>query len=113
MDVSDGLAGDLTKLCAVSGVAGTVEVAKVPLSDAARGAFAGEPSLIETILTGGDDYEILCAVSPDKVEGFRAAADSVSVPLTEIGTVSQGEGVRFLDAQGKKMTLSRLSYSHF
>jgi thiamine-monophosphate kinase len=113
MDVSDGLAGDLTKLCAVSGVAGTVEVANVPLSDAARGAFAGEPSLIETILTGGDDYEILCAVSPDKIEGFRAAADSVSVPLTEIGTVSQGEGVRFLDAQGKTMTLSRLSYSHF
>jgi thiamine-monophosphate kinase len=113
MDVSDGLAGDLTKLCAVSGVAGSVEMAKVPLSDAARGAFAGEPSLIETILTGGDDYEILCAVSPDKIEGFRAAADSVSVPLTEIGTVSQGEGVRFLDAQGKTMTLSRLSYSHF
>lgn len=113
MDVSDGLAGDLTKLCAVSGVAGTVEVAKVPLSDAARGAFATEPSLIETILAGGDDYEILCTVTPDKIEGFRAAAKSVNVPLTEIGTVSEGEGVRFLDAERKQMTLSRLSYSHF
>jgi thiamine-monophosphate kinase len=113
MDISDGLAGDLTKLCAVSGVAGAVEVAKVPLSDAARGAVATEPSLIETILTGGDDYEILCAVSSDKAERFRAAASAVNVPLTEIGTVSQGEGVRFLDAEGRPMKLSRLSYSHF
>jgi thiamine-monophosphate kinase len=113
MDVSDGLAGDLTKLCAVSGVAGTVEVAKVPLSDAARGAVATEPSLIETILTGGDDYEILCAVSPDRIERFRAAASTVNVPLTEIGTISQGEGIRFLDAEGMPMKLSRLSYSHF
>jgi thiamine-monophosphate kinase len=113
MDISDGLAGDLTKLCAVSGVAGAVEVAKVPLSDAARGAVATEPSLIETILTGGDDYEILCAVSPDRIERFRAAASTVNVPLTEIGTVSEGEGVRFLDAEGKPMKLSRLSYSHF
>jgi thiamine-monophosphate kinase len=113
MDISDGLAGDLTKLCAVSGVAGTVEVAKVPLSDAARGAVTTEPSLIETILTGGDDYEILCAVSSDKAERFRAAAKAVNVPLTEIGTVSQGEGVRFLDAEGKPMNLDRLSYSHF
>jgi thiamine-monophosphate kinase len=113
MDVSDGLAGDLTKLCAVSAVAATVEVAKVPLSDAARGALAAEPSLVETILTGGDDYEVLCAVSPDKAERFRAAANAVNVPLTEIGTVSAGEGVRFLDADGKSMKLNRLSYSHF
>jgi thiamine-monophosphate kinase len=113
MDVSDGLAGDLTKLCAVSGVAATVEVAKVPLSDAARGAFAAEPSLIETILTGGDDYEILCTVRPDEIARFRAAANAVNVPLTEIGTVLEGEGVRFLDAEGQPMKLDRLSYSHF
>jgi thiamine-monophosphate kinase len=113
MDVSDGLAGDLTKLCAVSGVAGTVEAAKVPLSDAARGALATEPSLIETILAGGDDYEILCAVSPDKVAVFCAAAAAVNVPLTEIGAISQGEGVRFIDAERKPMILTRLSYSHF
>jgi thiamine-monophosphate kinase len=113
MDVSDGLAGDLTKLCAVSGVAGIVEVANVPLSDAARGALTTEPSLIETILAGGDDYEVLCTVSPDKIKGFRSAAAAVNVPLTEVGTISQGEGVRFLDTQGKPMVLNRLSYSHF
>ena len=113
MDISDGLAGDLTKLCGVSGVAATIGVAKVPLSDAARGALAAEPSLIETILAGGDDYEILCTVALDKVESLRAAAAAANVPLTEIGTISSGEGARFLDAENKPLTLSRLSYSHF
>lgn len=113
MDISDGLAGDLTKLCGVSGVAAKIQIAKVPLSDAARGALSAAPSLIETILAGGDDYEILCTVAPDRVENFRAAAAAANVSLTEIGTISGGEGAQFLDADNKALTLSRLSYSHF
>lgn len=113
MDVSDGLAGDLTKLCGVSGVAATVEVGKVPLSDAARVVLDADPSLTETILAGGDDYEVLCTVPPGKVESFRAAAAAANVGLTDIGAISQGEGARFLDAENKPLTLSRLSYSHF
>jgi thiamine-monophosphate kinase len=113
MDVSDGLAGDLTKLCRVSKVAASIEVTKVPLSEAARTALAAEPSLLETILAGGDDYEILCTVAPGKAEAFHAAAASMKVPLTEIGVVAEGEGVRFLDAGGNPLQLSRLSYSHF
>jgi thiamine-monophosphate kinase len=113
MDVSDGLAGDLAKLCDVSGVAATVDVPKVPLSDAARGALAAEPSLQETILAGGDDYEVLCTVAPDRVESFHAAAAAADVPVTEIGVTAKGEGVRFLDANRKPLMLSRLSYSHF
>jgi thiamine-monophosphate kinase len=113
MDVSDGLAGDLTKLCGVSGIAATVDVAKVPLSDGAKAALAADPALVETILAGGDDYEILFTIGPDKWDDFRAAAERVNVPVTEIGMVAEGEGARFLDSGGKSMTLSRLSYSHF
>jgi len=64
MDVSDGLVGDLAKLCAASGVSGEVEIARVSLSGAAREAVAHTPYLIETVLTGGDDYEVVFTVPP-------------------------------------------------
>src|SRR5262245_5538010 len=53
MDVSDGLVGDLAKLCRASGVSATIELSRIPLSPAARVALAGESGLIEPIVTGG------------------------------------------------------------
>jgi thiamine-monophosphate kinase len=113
MDVSDGLAGDLAKLARVSGVGATVEVAKVPLSDAAKAALAADPALIETVLTGGDDYEIVCAVPPAKAAGFRNAAKAANVPVTEVGEIATGEGARFIAAGGQLMTFKHASFSHF
>jgi thiamine-monophosphate kinase len=113
MDVSDGLAGDLAKLCRVSGVAAEVELARLPLSDAARTALAKEPTLIETIVTGGDDYEVLACVPAQEVEALRREASAAGVALTEIGTVGAGEGARLLDAKGKALTLAHPSFSHF
>ena len=52
-------------------------------------------------------------ISPDKLAAFAAAAASTKVPTTEIGVVSEGEGVRFLGVKGKPMQLSHLGYSHF
>ena len=74
MDVSDGLAGDLGKLCRASGVGAEIDVARVPLSTAARKASMADRKLIETVLTGGDDYEIVCTVPPDALAAFQAAA---------------------------------------
>ena len=67
MDVSDGLAGDLAKLCRASSVAAEIDVSRVPLSEAARAALAADPALIETVLTGGDDYEIVLTLAPEKL----------------------------------------------
>jgi thiamine-monophosphate kinase len=113
MDVSDGLAGDLAKLCRVSDVAAEVDVTRVPLSDAAQAAIAADPAMLETALTGGDDFEIVCTVSPEKTEGFRAAAQAAGVPVAEIGRVVEGEGARFLTADGRALTFRRASFSHF
>jgi thiamine-monophosphate kinase len=113
MDVSDGLVGDLAKLCRVSQVAADIEVARIPHSDAAQAVMARDAGMRETALTGGDDYEILCTVPPDKAESFRAAAKVAKVPVTEIGEIGAGEGVRFRDLEGNVLSFKRTSFSHF
>jgi thiamine-monophosphate kinase len=112
IDVSDGVAGDLAKLCRASSVAADIDVARMPLSDAARAAIAAEPALLETALTGGDDYEIVLTLAPQKLTAFRAAAEAAGVATTEIGRMQAGEGMRFLQ-DGKTLTFTRASYSHF
>jgi thiamine-monophosphate kinase len=112
IDVSDGLAGDLAKLCRASGVAAEVDVARVPLSDAVRAAVAADPAAIETALSGGDDYEIVLTLTPDKLAALRVAAHQAGVAVTEIGRVAAGEGARFI-RDGKALSFARPSYSHF
>jgi thiamine-monophosphate kinase len=113
MDVSDGLVGDLTKLCRVSEVAANIELTRVPLSEAARALIAAEPAMQEPALTGGDDYEIVCAVPPGKAESFKAAAKAADVPVSDIGVVAEGEGARFIGPDGEPLTFRQVSFSHF
>ena len=114
MDISDGLAGDLAKLCGASGVSADIEVPRVPLSDAASAALGSDCNLIEPILTGGEDYEILCTVAPDRVAAFRADCAKTGVPVTEIGRVVTGAAPpRFLNPEGQPLTFIRPGYSHF
>jgi thiamine-monophosphate kinase len=48
-----------------------------------------------------------------KVDSFRAAAKAAGVPVTELGEIKAGGGVRFIDATGKPMVFKRTSFSHF
>jgi thiamine-monophosphate kinase len=114
MDISDGLAIDCARLCKASAVAAQIETALVPLSAAVRSLVASDPALLETILTGGDDYEILAAVPPANEAAFARAADVAGVPVTRIGRVQEGQcPPRFTGADGTPLTLSRLGYDHF
>ena len=114
MDVSDGLAGDLAKLCAASGVSAVIDAQSIPLSAEAEALLVRGTIGIEALVSGGDDYEILCAISENRFEAFAQAADIAGVAVTSIGTVIAGPQVpRFLDSAGRDIALSRLSYSHF
>lgn len=114
MDVSDGLAGDLAKLCDASGVSADVEVARVPLSEAAASVVKSEPAAMEKVLTGGDDYEIVCTVPPERLPDFRAAAETARVPVAEIGRITEAKTPpRFLGRDGKPMQFKQASFSHF
>ncbi len=113
MDVSDGLVGDVTKMLRVSGVSGRIEAARVPLSEAAAAALALDPLLRETILTGGDDYEIVATVAPAMAAAFEAGALACGVRVTRIGTVSAGRGAPVIvDGSGAVLAFARGSFSH-
>jgi thiamine-monophosphate kinase len=113
MDVSDGLAGDLGKLLRASGVGAVVDVAKVPLSKAARTVIAADPGAIRTVLTGGDDFEVIATVPARALASFRAAARRAGVAVTEIGRVTAGRGARLVGAGGRELRFKRASFSHF
>lgn len=114
MDVSDGLVGDLAKMMRASGVSAAVDLAAVPLSDAARAAMAGDRDAFDAAVTGGDDYEILASVPDAEAEGFEAAARDAGVPVTAIGRVSAGPGgATFRDRDGSPRVFPRGSFSHF
>lgn len=114
MDVSDGLAGDLAKLCGVSGVSATIDATAIPLSAPAKLLLARGAIGVEAIVAGGDDYEVLCTVPENRIETFAYEARQVGVPLTVIGTITTGTSApRFVDQAGRDIVLTRLSYSHF
>ena len=114
MDVSDGLAGDLAKLCGVSRVSAVIETAMVPLSAPASALLEAGMIDIETVLAGGDDYEILCTMPEERLASFMAQAEEAGVAVAVIGEIVAGEGPpRFVDADGGEIVLKRHSYSHF
>lgn len=113
LDVSDGLVGDLAHIAESSNLAVRIEAAAVPLSPAARAALKADPGLLETVLTGGDDYELAFTVDPVQAEAVAALAGRLALPLTRIGSLEPGEGVRVLDAAGAPMTLGKAGWTHF
>jgi thiamine-monophosphate kinase len=114
MDVSDGLAGDLAKLCGASGVSAVIDMESIPLSTAAMDLVSRRVVGIETLIAGGDDYEVLCTIPEDRVEALAQAARLAGMQVTSIGMVVAGAAVpKFLDGQGREIALERLSYSHF
>jgi thiamine-monophosphate kinase len=110
MDVSDGLVGDLRAMMRASGARAQADLQKIPLSAPARAALAADPALLDLILTGGDDYEIVCAVPPARAENFEALARDAGVAVARIGAVAVKEC--FLGPDGGARRFERDRFSH-
>ena len=113
MDVSDGLVGDLAKMLRASGVTGILRVDDVPLSAAAHAAIGYEPALMADAVTGGDDYEVLITLQPEKVADLKAAAKKAGVPFSVIGEVKAGTEPLTVTYKGESFETASGSYSHF
>jgi thiamine-monophosphate kinase len=104
MDVSDGLLIDASRMAAASAAAIAIDLAFVPMSDACRRATGDDCAARLAAATAGDDYELLFAAPADRSAEILALADEIGVPLSLIGEVEAGEGLRLRDG-GEKVPL--------
>lgn len=113
MDISDGLIGDLQKLCAASGVDAAVYLEKVPLSAAANDASAQDPKMFETLVTGGDDYELLVCVPPEKSKMFAQLSLETHTPVSNIGAITpKNKGVQVFSPSGELVHFAKAGFEH-
>jgi len=115
IDISDGLAKDLSRVCLASGVAARVELEAVPIAEALRdGAAALSVDALGLALGGGEDYELLATLDPtDAAAAGRALRERFGVTLTTIGTIIEGEGVIGRDANGRETPIEPEGWDHF
>ena len=113
VDISDGLVADIGHICAASGLGARIEAARVPLSGPARAALDLGAVGMADVLTGGDDYELAFTAPADRGNAVREAAARARVPVTRIGTMTEGEGVSVLDEDGAPMEIGRTGHAHF
>jgi thiamine-monophosphate kinase len=111
IDVSDGLGGDLEKLCAASGCGAELDAAALPISEALSGALGREVAR-EYALTGGEDYELLFTVPLARLGAMTNAIARGLGPVTRIGSLVSEKGVR-VSARGGVMQFSGAGFDHF
>ena len=106
MDVSDGLAIDLSRMARASGVGAKVVLGDVPVAAGAT---------LDDAVGGGEDYELLAALPDDAaVEAAQTELkESFGVPLTEIGRIVDGEGITAIHPDGVERSLEPVGWDHF
>lgn len=109
-DVSDGLLADLDHIAAASGVGAEIEMDRVPLSSPSREILASHPDLGHLVVTGGDDYELVFTSS--KTQAVSNLSLELGLPITQVGRIIGGHGVKVLDFRGNKIPFGELGYRH-
>jgi thiamine-monophosphate kinase len=115
IDVSDGLARDLGRLCRASAVGAEVRVDRIPVhADLFELAGVATIDPLELALGGGDDFELLATLPPDVVQhAMVALREDSGTELTEIGVIVEGDVLVALAPDGSRSPLPELGWDHF
>lgn len=114
MDISDGLACDLGKMCDASDVGAIVSAGKLPQSDELA-IVSRELDTDPTILaaTGGEDYELLIAVAPEYAQSLaHAIIEATGTKVTDIGEFTDEKDRILIHPDGSKHEF-KPGWSHF
>lgn len=111
MDVSDGLLGDLEKICAASEVGAVVNAPDVPMP-AELGTLFGDDA-VQMALSGGEDYELVFTAPFDLMDQLLSRHRGT---ITHIGRIvaepDEGAIVIALDADGSEIELQHRGWDH-
>lgn len=119
IDISDGLAGDLGHILKASAVGALVDaditinlIAFCGISDWPGSQFDTKKQL-KTVFSGGDDYELAFTAAPAARQAVMAASLSAQTPVTRIGVIESGPGLRLVDSHGLPIDGQFASFDHF
>jgi thiamine-monophosphate kinase len=114
MDISDGLMGDFAKLCAASNVGGQLYLGDLPLSEPTRRLLKRSPALIQTVLGGGDDYQVLATIPSPVADRFiEQVSKQTVIQVRSIGLITEREcGVMVLNTDGNPLKIDEMAYDH-
>ena len=112
-DISDGLVADLGHICETSRVRAAIDVSCIPLSGTAKAALQADPALLDTVLGGGDDYELVFTAPDESKAEIARLAGTLGLAVTAIGTIGAGAGVAIYDVSGKEINYKTTGYRHF
>ena len=116
VDISDGLIADSGHISRASKVGLNIDFETIPFSNPTRLWMDAQPASLDafkTLVTAGDDFEILFTSSPKDAEAVKNAAQLANVGVTKIGRVTAGEGVTCRAPDGEPLSFERTGYTHF
>jgi thiamine-monophosphate kinase len=115
MDLSDGIAIDLERLCRASAVGAELELASIPVAAAlVSGSATLGVDAMALSLGGGEDYELLATMPSVAIErAATALRETFGVTLTRVGTIIDGGGVVGVDDAGRRSALASSGWDHF
>tara|TARA_B100000315_G_scaffold260336_1_gene320946 strand:- start:5297 stop:6322 length:1026 start_codon:yes stop_codon:yes gene_type:complete len=115
IDLSDGLSGDLARICELNSVGATVNITHLPISKAlcTYAHYIGKQAY-KIALQGGEDYELLFTVRPESLPRIKRWKTQGLLDATHIGTITpKRKGIQIITPAGLLQPMRIKSYDHF